>query len=167
MKLILLLCFASVSFISIAQEKNKPEGYKVGGAQTNARSFAIKKAPDKIKDANISGKYIIERYSIQIKTTETKRALSAVGTELEISDSLIVGNEIKAIEYHISESQLMNTEDYLYRVFGEVPEELPADLPLELMVHRTNNLDCYGIAELPDGVLLIPYSGLLFYAREF
>jgi hypothetical protein len=116
---------------------------------------------------DVEGKFIIEQYSLQINSSDAKKAIKAVGTTLVISDTIISGTNIDSISYQISDSEIMNTEDYLFRIFGEVPENIPADLPLNIWVHKTDNLDCYGIGQLADGRILIPYNGLLLYLRRY
>jgi hypothetical protein len=70
-----------------------------------------------------------------------------------------------SVSYRVTEVELMNTEDYLYRIFGEIPASIPDDLPLNVNVIKTDNLACYGIVRLSDEVVLIPYKGLLLYLR--
>ena len=62
--------------------------------------------------------------------------------------------------------EVMETTDYLYRVFGMVPEEVPSDLPASMKVHRTNNLDCYGIAIVSNDIMVMPYNGALIYLKR-
>lgn len=128
---------------------------------------SFKKANPELAEANITGKFIIEEYSLQVKTSETNKAIRSVGSALEISETDISGAAIDTISYRISDSQNMNTEDYLFRIFGEVPESIPDNLPMNILVHKTDNLDCYGIAQLADGTVLIPYKGLLLYLRRY
>ena len=143
--------------------------------QKRAKSTPGKSLPNisfKKLDANsaapkIKGKFIIEQYSLQLNTSDSKKAIKVVGTTLEIAETIIAGSEIDTISYKMSDSEIMNTEDYLFRIFGEVPETIPADLPANILVHKTDNLECYGIAELSDGRVLIPYNGLLLYLRRY
>lgn len=163
-----------VGFVSITfgQDTTKTAPVAIQKGLKNApgvrfpSSYAKNVGGEKTKE-DIQGKFIIEQYSLQINTTEAKNAIQVVGTTLEINEATIFGSDIDSISYKVSDSELMNTEDYLFRIFGEVPETIPEDLPPNVFVHKTDNVDCYGIAQLSDGRILIPYNGLLLYLRKY
>lgn len=171
MKQLLSVLAIGLAMVSFGQDTTEVK--KVGqkrAVTTPADAFPAvsfrKLDNDVISPDNITGEYIIERYAVQVKTSETKKAIGVVGTELVIDNYSIVGSEIDSMEFQFSDSEYMNIEDYLYRIFGLVPEDIPDDLPTNIIVHKTNNLDCYGIGELSDGTVLIPYNGLLLYLRR-
>jgi hypothetical protein len=161
-----LIGTVSISFGQDSTQVTKPVGQKrVGSASTGPSNISFKKADPVNSTPKIAGVYTVERFSVQLNTTETKKAKEIVGTEIIISETAIVGTQMDSLSYRVSEVELMNTEDYLYRIFGEVPASIPDDLPLNVNVIKTDNLACYGIVRLSDGVVLIPYKGLLLYLR--
>ncbi|MFT5821079.1 MAG: hypothetical protein ACI8ZM_002328 [Crocinitomix sp.] len=172
MKIVLSFIMLGLVSISFGQDSTKTTT-KVGvqrATTTGAQSLpniSFKKLGAADSKIDIEGKFIIEQYSLQINSSDAKKAIKAVGTTLEISDTIIAGTDIDTISYQVSDSEIMNTEDYLFRIFGEVPENIPADLPVNVWVHKTDNLECYGIAQLSDGRVLIPYNGLLLYLRRY
>lgn len=114
---------------------------------------------------SIVGTYTIDHYAVQLRKPNNNKVINTVGTEAIVTDISIGGEAMDSILFQISDRELMSTDDYLYRVFGELPEEIPTDLPATLYVYKTNNLDCYGIGQLSDGTLLIPVEGILLYLK--
>lgn len=172
MKIVLSFILFGLVSLSYGQDSTKTAP-KMGAQRvttTGAQSLpniSFKKLGQEASKPDIEGKFIIEQYSLQINSSDAKKAIKAVGTAIEISDTIIAGTDIDTISYKINDSEIMNTEDYLFRIFGEVPENIPADLPPNIWVHKTDNLDCYGIGQLSDGRVLIPYNGLLLYLRRY
>ncbi len=170
MKLILGLFLIGAVTFSYGQQKTgvikKTEKKSGTPGNESFPSVSFRRKIDTV-EPNVTGKFIIEEYRLQVRGSGTNKAISAVGSALVIEELSIVGEKIDTISYKINDSEVMNTEDYLFRIFGEVPETVPEDLPPSILVHRTDNLDCYGIAELPDGTVLIPYKGLLLYLRRY
>ena len=172
MKIVLSLIIIGLVSVSFGQDTTKSTP-KVGQQRaTSAGSHSLPNVSFRRLDAdnstpNIEGKFIIEQYSLQLNTSDAKKAIKVVGTTLKIADTTIAGSDIDTIAYKISDSEIMNTEDYLFRIFGEVPDNIPTDLPANILVHKTDNLDCYGIGQLSDGRVLIPYNGLLLYLRRY
>jgi len=126
---------------------------------------SLQKAKELSTTPSISGTYIIDHYAVQIRKTSNSTIIEAVGTAIIATENSIAGEELDSINFQISDRELMSTEDYLYRVFGELPEEIPTDLPATIYVFKTNNLACYGIGQLADGTLLIPREGILLYLK--
>lgn len=126
---------------------------------------SIEKAKELTSTPSISGNYTIDHYAVQLRKTSNKNIIEAVGSPVIVTEISVAGESIDSINFQISDRELMSTEDYLYRVFGELPEELPTDLPATLYVFKTNNLECYGIGQLSDGTLLIPREGILLYLK--
>lgn len=173
MKIVLSLIILGLASSSFGQDTTKtstpkatPKSVAVPGSK-NFPNVSFRRLYTDVSTPEIKGKFIIEQYSLQLNTSDAKKSIKVVGTALEIGDTNISGSDIDTIDYKISDSETMNTEDYLFRIFGEVPESIPEDLPVNLLVHKTDNLDCYGIAELSDGRVLIPYNGLLLYLRRY
>lgn len=172
MKIVLSFIMLGLVSISFGQDSTKttPQLGQIRVKSTPANNFpnvSFRKLDTDDAAPDIEGKFIIEQYSLQLNTSEAKKAIKAVGTTLEIKDTTITGSDIDTISYQINDSEVMNTEDYLFRIFGEAPETVPADLPPNIWVHKTDNLDCYGIGQLADGRVLIPYNGLLLYLRRY
>ena len=169
MKFYITLLALGLTFISYGQDTTKTKGTvavqtRVPSASTlpNAR-FARPSRGDKPVD--LTGTYVVDRFDVLVRTKETKEAKEVLATEVIVADTIMTGPIMDSINYKIGESQFMGIEDYLYRIFGEVPEEVPADLPPNIMVHKTDNLECYAVAELVTGEILIPYKGLLLYLK--
>lgn len=172
MKLLIGLFFVSCIGLTYGQDTTKttPKLQEKQVENKEGPSFpsvSFRRADDVARAPQIKGNYIIERYVLQINSSDAKEAMKVVGNPLVIDETTILGEEMDSIKYDIYESQMMNTEDYLFRIFGEVPSTLPDDLPTSILVHKTDNLDCYGIAELNNGLVLIPYNGLLLYLRRY
>lgn len=155
--------------LSIAQDTTKTVNAgvpgQVGRQGTSFPLATLARPAVKATAETIAGKYSIDHYIVQIKKTGNKEVIGAVGTEVTVSDTLMVGDSFGTISFQISEKELMSTEDYLYRIFGEIPSEIPADIPATLYVLKTNNLECYGIGQLSDGTILIPKEGVLLYLK--
>ena len=172
MKIVLSFIMLGLVSISFGQDSTKTT-LKLGEKSVtttgagNLPNVSFQKFDVDDSTPDIKGKFIIEQYSLQLNTPDAKKAIKVVGTTLEIKDTTIAGSDIDTISYQVNDIEIMNTEDYLFRIFGEVPETIPADLPVNIWVHKTDNLDCYGIGRLPDGRVLIPYNGLLLYLRKY
>ncbi|WP_066757984.1 hypothetical protein [Crocinitomix algicola] len=164
----LTLVFGTISWSQGQNGSHKPITNKVESKQLKTAEklpFRLA-ATENTLNIDIKGRYYIERYDVHHNSSKTKKAIKAVGTYLEITDSLISGTAIEPIIFKISHSEILEGADYLYRVFGETPEDVPQEWPEEFAVHKTNNLDCYGIGVLPDGTVIIPYNGLILYLRQ-
>ncbi len=173
MKKLLGLMLVGIVTVGYGQDTTKiksaqplSEGAKVPGAKA-APSFLFKRPEDANVTPKITGQYIIEKYVVQVNSSDAKKAMKVVGNALKIDELIILGDEMDTINYEIYESQFMNTEDVLFRIFGEAPDVIPDDFPGNVMVHKTDNLDCYGIAEISNDLVLIPYNGLLLYLRKY
>lgn len=172
MKIVLSFIMLGLVSISFGQDSTKTT-QKIGAQRVTTTggnslpNVSFRKLDAEGAKPDVQGKFIIEQYSLQINSSDAKKAIKAVGTTLVISDTIISGTDIDTISYQISDSEIMNTEDYLFRIFGEVPDNIPTDLPANIWVHKTDNLDCYGIGQLSDGRILIPYNGLLLYLRRY
>ncbi len=131
----------------------------------NLPFVSIEKAKELTSTPSISGSYLIDHYAVQLRKPGNKTIIDAVGTPVNVTDISVAGESLDSVLFQISDRELMSTEDYLYRVFGELPEEIPTDLPPNLYVFKTNNLECYGIGQLSDGTLLVPKEGILLYLK--
>ena len=110
--------------------------------------------------------FTIDRYTVMVRNSATKSLTKLTGSAVQIAAEKISGDQIQTITLKFSDMEVMETTDYLYRVFGMVPEEVPSDLPASMKVHRTNNLDCYGIAIVSNDIMVMPYNGALIYLKR-
>jgi hypothetical protein len=165
----LFVVFGMVS-ISYSQDSTKTIRANVPGAASRPGVAMSYVSLDRAKElthetSSIAGTYTIDHYSVQLRKPNNNKIINTVGTEAIVTDISIGGEAMDSILFQISDRELMSTDDYLYRVFGELPEEIPTDLPVTLYVYKTNNLECYGIGQLSDRTLLIPVEGILLYLK--
>ena len=170
--LIILICFG-YSLNGVAQDTTKTKkksevisNKKVKGVKKLPQIIARKPLVDENTSPSIFSAYLIEKYTVMVRTSESKLLAKTPGSLLTIEEEQITGDQIDPIALKFSDTEVMETADYLYRVLGIVPDEIPADLPASLKVHRTNNLDCYGIAEVSDQLVIMPYKGALLYLKR-
>ena len=170
MKYILLTCLLSAAVLTFAQDTTKTNGKvqpvsnkRITGLKSVPKGIARKPIDEDAATGNVLGGYTIEKYTLIIRNSDTKKLAKITGSQFKITEEKISGSEVDEINLKFSDIEFMETADYLYRVFGEMPETIPDDLPATLKVHRTNNLDCYGIAELSDRTIIMAYKGALVY----
>jgi len=165
--LVVLLGF---SLTTTAQDTLKQLKPTIQGQPGRTAASMPQLTMNRVKELNatpkINGNYTIDRYSVQLKKRGNKSVIKAVGSKVAVTEVLLSGSAIDSISFQISETEIMSIEDYLFRIFGELPAEIPSDLPENIFVHKTNNLSCYAIGQLADGTLLIPREGVLLYLRR-
>lgn len=165
--LFLAVCMASTSH---GQDTIKTIRANVPGAPSRpgaAMSYVSLDRAKKLSNEQyaIAGTYTIDHYAVQLRKPNNNKVINTVGTEAIVTDISVRGEAMDSILFQISDRELMSIDDYLYRVFGELPEEIPTDLPATLYIYKTNNLECYGIGQLSDGTLIIPVEGILLYLK--
>jgi len=112
----------------------------------------------------IFGNYSISGYSVLSRKTPSSNELnSLIGTAVNIETESITGTLIDTLVFTIFEIERLRRDDFIYRVFGREIKAPEPDLPESFNVHKTNNSNCYGIVEIGDGRLAIPYKGVLLY----
>ncbi len=158
------------SISTTAQDTLKQIKPTITGQSTRAAASLPRADISRIKELNatptVDGTYTIDRYAIQFKKSGNKNVIKTVGTNVIVTEISLSGSAFDSLAFQISEIEIMSIEDYLYRIFGELPAKIPTDLPEHLYVHKTNNLTCYAIGQLPDGTLLIPREGILLYLKK-
>jgi len=112
----------------------------------------------------IFGNYSISGYSVLSRNTTSAEELNAlIGSSVNIQTESITGTLIDSLVFTIFEIERLRRDDYIYRVFGREIKAPEPDLPESFNVHKTDNTNCYGIVEIGDGRLAIPYKGVLLY----
>jgi hypothetical protein len=171
----LLICFGFALMVN-AQDTTKTTTNKKTPVVMTKRVKGVKANPqviarvptDETSDAAdfIFDDFTVDRYTVMVRNSATKSLAKLNGSAVKIAAEKITGDQIETISLKFSDMEVMETTDYLYRVFGMVPEEVPSDLPASMKVHRTNNLDCYGIAIVSKEIIVMPYNGALIYLRR-
>jgi len=112
----------------------------------------------------IFGNYTITGYSIlSLKSPSTQQLDAMIGSDAQVNEKSISGTLIDSISFSIFEVERLQKDDYVFRVFGREVKVTEQDLPSSFSVHKTDNTNCYGIAEIGNGKLAIPYKGVLLY----
>jgi len=112
----------------------------------------------------IYGDYQVSDYSIlSLKTPNNLQLEALLGSTVKLDSTSISGSLIDSISFSIFEIERLRRDDYIYRVFGREIKAPEPDLPENFLVHKTDNALCYGIIEIGDGRLAIPYKGVLLY----
>lgn len=120
--------------------------------------------PDGAKRREIFGEYSITGYAILcLKTPSSEELNRLVGSLVKIQNTTITGSLIDPLTFSIYEIERLQRDDYIYRTFGREIKTPEPDLPANFAVHKTDNERCYGIVEIGDGRLAIPYKGVLLY----
>lgn len=170
MKFILLSCLVVATGFSFAQDTTKTKTHnqpvsnkRIVGLKAVPKGIARKPLDETSGSTNVFGGYTIDKYTVIIRNSDTKKLAKITGSQVKITEERINGTEMEEISLKFSDTEFMETTDYLYRVFGEMPSTIPDDLPATLKVFKTNNLYCYGIAELDDRTIIMPYKGALVY----
>lgn len=162
MRTIFITLLLTLSGLSFGQDQGAVKSKTVVG-QKPASNYAVL-ARDKSKTPNIYGDFIIRDYEIIIRKGDSEKvSKNVLGTVIKITESAIAGEQIDPMTYNLSESEMLFSEDYIYRAFEVVIEKEIENIPMSVLVHKTTNGDCYGILELIDGTVVLPYQGMLLF----
>jgi len=166
MKTIVTLITAVILGNSFAQDikpfKNRNPKFE---QKTNVR--VEKRAVKKVSEPeDIFGNYQIIEYTVYGTKTPSKKHLNQLmGTLVKVQKTSVTGNEIDPITYEMYEIEEMTNIDFIYRVFGRNIHEAETDLPPSLFVHKTSHDDCYGIVDMGNGEIAVPYKGVLLFLK--
>lgn len=159
---ILSLFVLTVSFGQVKTVQKTVPSFKAEASNSRMKTLV---SPD--KTPHIFGNFSAGEYSIIIKNKETNTLIrDIIGSPVSITETSISGDLIENTQFNIIESEVLETADFLFRLFDEVQDEIPENLPNQLLVHKTNHPSYYGIAELSDGTVIIPHNGLLLYLKR-
>lgn len=112
----------------------------------------------------IYGEFIIDSYITLADNALNAHALELlVGSIVKIAPLAITGAEIDPMSMEVYESEVMTSEDYIYREFGVGLQKRISSLPYNVHVHKTDHVDCYGILELGGNKVALPYKGVLLF----
>lgn len=89
-----------------------------------------------------------------------------LGSLVRIQKNSITGDEIDPMTFQIYEVEKMTSEDYLFRTTGEIPDSTCTSFPQTVHVHKTDHSECYGIVQLNNGQVAIPYKGIILILQR-
>jgi len=117
---------------------------------------------------DISGQYEITKYSqISKKSIPSRELKLLVGSLVKVDDTAITGSEIDPFNFEIFEITKMNSSDFIFRQFDKILKSPETNLPESVTVHKTENDHCYGLIQINNNKIAIPYNGvLLFLTRK-
>ena len=160
--ILIILCFLGAS-VSFAQSK---PGDRVP-IRLQSKMYdknAVRTKDDVVAIPSIFGDYSVNKYVQMLKAMPNKIDLNLImGSLVRIQSTSITGDEINPMSFNIYEMETMTAEDYLFRVFGEEHSEHIEDLPSTIRVHKTDHAECYGILDLGNDGVAIPYKCLLLF----
>ena len=174
MKLLSTLTLILVLGFSFAQEGASSELKPVESRKAAvlkkpamARAEAIPADALNSKSNSIFGTYHVAKYSVLGLATPSPEVIEKlVGSEVTVSDNGIEGPQLKLDPFDIVAKEEMARGDYIYEAFGRSIRAPEPNLPNLVKVLRTNGADLYGIVDLSDDRLAIPYRGLLLILEQ-
>lgn len=120
-----------------------------------------------ILNTNIFGSFEITKLSVLSKKTLPKKELSVlIGSLIKVSKTAITGSEIDPFNFEIYDVEKMNSSDYIFREFGRSIRAPEPNLPATIKVHKTDFEGCYGIVEISEDEIAIPYNGVLLFLKR-
>lgn len=115
----------------------------------------------------LDGSYTVDSYYVlSTDTPSNKKLKELIGSEITLTSTAISGSEIETFNVEPLDFERMSRGDYIYRNFGRSIRAPEPDLPDNLNVYKTGNLDCYGIIALDNGDIAIPYKGVLLILKR-
>lgn len=170
MKIVLIIGIMLISSVSLAQVQKVKTGDKKalrqGTKVVRAEAVDVKVKPMET-ELILFGDYVIDSYSVidkKLMKKKERKALIGTGVQIDLVD--LTGDQIKPLSFEILEVENMTKEDYMFRVFGDKSDLDLSELPAKLRVHKTDQSACYGIVELHDSKVVIPYKGLLLFLSK-
>lgn len=174
MKTIITLSICLMAGLAFGQQKEKeitqkPVKHHLKPLMVRERKAA---APAEIAAAlspskSIVGHYYVAKYSVLGLATPSPAVIDQlVGSEVVVSGNRISGSEVQFDPFDIVSKKLMSSSDYIYEVFGRTIRAPEPNLPQEVKVLETVGSDLYGIIQLPDNRLAVPYRGLLLILEQ-
>lgn len=111
---------------------------------------------------SVYGNYkVLKYYVLKTKTPSKETLEKIIGSTVIIENDQFSGSVIERDSIAIYETEQMTRSDYIYRVFGREIRAPEPDIPTNLNVYKTGNLECYGIVLMSDGNVALPYKGVL------
>ncbi|MBK6524315.1 MAG: hypothetical protein IPG07_01470 [Crocinitomicaceae bacterium] len=115
----------------------------------------------------IFGEYVVDSFAVLSRKTPSIEELNALlGTTLKVLSSSITGTNIDPMTFSIYSVERLERDDFIYRVFGREIKAPEPNLPQAFNVHKTDNENCYGIAEIDTRHIAIPYKGVLLFLTK-
>jgi len=115
---------------------------------------------------SLYGDYTITRYvTLSSKALSAEELNTLLGTIVKFQATSLTGTGIDPLTYEIYQVERQLRDDFVFRVFG--PDvKTHSNLPESFTVHKTDNENCYGIVEIGNGEIAIPYKGVLLYMKR-
>ena len=89
-----------------------------------------------------------------------------MGSIIKVNETAITGTEIDPFHFEIFDIEKMKSSDYIFREFGRSIRAPEPNLPVVIKVHKTDFEACYGIVEISDTKIAIPYNGVLLFLKR-
>lgn len=115
----------------------------------------------------IFGSYEVTKYSaLSTKTLPSNELKALIGSIIKVQETAITGTEIDPFHFEIFDIEEMNSSDYIFREFGRSIRAPEPNLPSIIKVHKTDFEGCYGIVEISENEITIPYNGVLLFLKR-
>jgi len=116
---------------------------------------------------DVFGEYVVDSFAVLSKKTPRIEELNALlGTTLKVLSTSITGTNIDPMTFSIFEVERLQRDDFIYRVFGSEIKAPEPNLPQAFNVHKTDHENCYGIVEIDQKHIAIPYKGVLLFLTK-
>lgn len=113
------------------------------------------------------GDYTVTSYNIlSTKTPKAKVLQSLIGSLVKLKETNVTGTQIDPFSFEIHEIEQMASSDFIYRAFGRGIRAPEPDLPNSVKVHKTTHEECYGIIQINNDEVAIPYKGVLLFLKR-
>ena len=140
---------------------------KVYPSRLSRPAVVSPRVTDVVTPTSIYGEYKICSYAqLESRTPSIEELNILVGSLVKVDSFAITGSQIDPLTYSIYGIEMLQRDDYIYREFGTDVHVQDAGLPQQFNVHKTDNERCYGIVEVNNNRLAIPYKGVLLYLQR-
>ncbi len=161
MKGILSILFFSLALISFGQKQVPNSRERVVTVDTTLKP-EFRTIDNVNTRLSLYGDFKVSDYiQIESKSLNPIELKLIKGSLVRIQKNSITGDEIDPMTFEIYEAEKMTSNDFIYRTTGSVPDSTYTGLPLSGYVHKTDHSECYGIMQLNNGQLALPYKGFI------
>lgn len=163
MKSAIFFFLISTPFYLSAQTTDAGNVKPIGSRQIQLKEIQKVETVSVKSDVRITifGEYVVENFVIiNSKLTRKEELNSLLGTVVKVQENSITGTHIDPFTFNIYEIEPQHKQDFFYRVFSDT-SQTSADLPERFVVHKTDHENIYGIADLGNGKIALPYKGAL------
>lgn len=128
----------------------------------------LQRSPKKLNTI-VKGEFKIDKIFINEKSKTNKDLIkNGIGSKVFIDDSGLSGDYLESVSFTFIESESLELVDFLYRSFGKMPNNIPDDLPESVVVQKlAPSLEGpsagYGIINMSNGTIILPYNNTILY----